>query len=288
LKTAILTSIPSLVTHGDVQRQYEQQRRCIDSWLKAGHLPLSVNYEQDIPLLSRLYPDVTFHPTYRPRFEISGEVLTFVHDAILSGLESEFDRLAFCNPDLFINYQTDFASLLSADIHLAYARRRRLGTPRTDGDASISTHAFDYVNMSKEFASTLPDSIFAFGYPWWEYWLILESIKTYSPIELILANGELLTATSKPDTSNLQTSNHRLTIYFAIHCLSKIANIYERRTSNLHKIAGSLTNAIDVNMDHLSGTHYSLFKVLASQVGEFIQASSTRQIVGENDRTTPC
>jgi hypothetical protein len=286
MKTAILTSIPALVADGDVQRQYEEQRRCIDSWLRAGHLPISINSEKDISLLSKIYPDVKFHPTYRPSCEVAGEVLTFVHDAILTGLESEFDRLAFCNPDLFINYQADLASELSADIHLAYSRRRHLATRDKDGEAGTTTHSFDYVNVSKEFASTLPDSVFAFGHPWWEFWLVLEGIKTSSPIELILADGELLTSTSKPVTSDLQLAHQRLTIYFAIHCLSKIADIYERRTSNLHQIARGLTSAISAGMDHFSGNHFSFFKVIASQVGEFIQATSTRRMVGERDRTT--
>lgn len=280
MKTAILTSIPALVADGDVQRQYEEQRRCIDSWLRAGHLPISINSEKDISLLSRIYPDVKFHPTYRPSCEVAGEVLTFVHDAILTGLESEFDRLAFCNPDLFINYQADLASELSVDIHLAYSRKRHLAIPNKDGEAGTTTHSFDYVNMSKEFASTLSDSVFAFGHPWWEQWLILEAIKVTAPAVILVSGSELLAPTLQAPRQGVKGASSRLTHFFALHCFFKIADLYERRTTNLEQIRSSFTNFIALEVDRSYATHAALFDLILNEVGNYIQTASTQLTIG--------
>lgn len=189
--TLLLTSIPPIAKDERFEQRLAYQRLCVESWIKTGHRPISLNTIQEINVLIDLFPDIEFRITRRTTEPIIKRPLVFIHDALTEGLSTECRRLSLCNADVLFEPAIPITQAIADDIALAYSNRFDVPDER-DLNRGKMFYGIDYANMSKAFVESIPESPFAFGLPWWDYWIPMLCLAKSAPVRLISGGAPLL------------------------------------------------------------------------------------------------
>ena len=175
--TVLITSIPPCfrnnLTTTDNTNRYNWQRLCINSWYASGHEVFSMNDKSEINELKAYFPDVNFIQSDRSTIDINGKPLIYISDALNWSKNLGLDRLAIINADIVIS---------EVDQKMQNEKRTFLFSNRINIENENSTTGeffggIDYFNLSNEFITMLPESLFCFGLPWWDYWLPIQALK---------------------------------------------------------------------------------------------------------------
>jgi hypothetical protein len=147
---------------------------CITSWAQSGHEWFTVNLAHEAQILRDIYPNINVHETKRSALEICNRPLVFISDAIQIALKLKADRYAICNSDVLI--ASSVPSIKSGDNSCYYSSRLDIG----DITSSIGTpfNGIDYFSFHSSFATEITSRFFAFGLPWWDYWLPVQAIRS--------------------------------------------------------------------------------------------------------------
>jgi len=234
--TVLLTSIPPCRRDEHFEKNIAFQKRCIQSWIVTGHKPVSLNCERELIALAPTFPEVEFRPAYRTTEPINGRPLVFISDLITHGLEQSTSRMAICNADVFFDPFIPFADNISADLPLVYSHRIDLEALDTPATGKVF-YGIDYVNVTATFASKLPDSNFAMGLPWWDYWLPLEALReSHKPISLLWNGSPLLKHLVHGDRWDPAAL-----VYLGQHLLNLMAKGFDKNASNLYSTQNEWT-----------------------------------------------
>jgi hypothetical protein len=189
--TLLLTSIPPITKDERFEQRLAYQKRCVESWIKTGHRPISLNTIHEINVLIDLFPDMEFRITRRTTEPIIHRPLVFIHDALTEGLSTECRRISLCNADVLFEPAIPITQAIADDIALAYSNRFDVPDER-DLNRGKMFYGIDYANMSKAFVETIPESPFAFGLPWWDYWIPMLCLAKNAPVRLSAGGAPLL------------------------------------------------------------------------------------------------
>lgn len=163
---------------------------CIASWPAPGWRVLSVNPEEEHASLGPL-PEGVRVTTARPGVaKVFGRPGTWVADGL----------------DQAIATGAPLVGLLNADIHLDLNARRRAALVSRAQDRIVAcnrldvSHAeqiegpyyrygYDLVLMPRSIAQRLDLRGFAFGVPWWDYWILLDALLQGIAVDVVQCAG---------------------------------------------------------------------------------------------------
>lgn len=269
MSTVLLTSIPPIKDDLRLNERLSYQKKCIATWLATGHQPISLNSEHEIPDLMSLFPEVDFHAAYRSTAPINHRNLVYISDLIALALEQPCERLAICNADVFFEPTIQFTAGLPSGLPLAYSHRIDIANFEIDIDGK-TFFGIDYVNLSKNFAAELTDTIFALGLPWWDYWLPLDAIrKGFKPVSLTWDNRPLLQHLLHGDRWDASSL-----VYLGQHALTLIGLGHDLTQTNQLEIQQRFFQF----REHFEGNGFqpsaSIYASLARDLCRYIQENS--------------
>ncbi len=174
-----LTSISPTHTNKDAQSI------AVRSWVAHGITPVSFNSGSEVEALTAQYPEVTFVETKRTGTGLYKAPYAMVNAMLDYAMENKHDHAMLINSDIAI---TDPSGALKAYID-------RCGTGLVfsnrydhNGDNQNPTrydYGFDVFIIHKDHFHILPQSLFAMGQTWWDYWIPYRFIQSKIPIELV-------------------------------------------------------------------------------------------------------
>lgn len=170
--TLLITSIAPPFKDGEVDiDKLNWTNLCISSWYKSGHAVVSVNTKSEIELIKDIFPNVKFMETLKSTKPINNRPLVFIHDALTIGKKEGYSRLAICNADVLIS--CNVSNINTPSESCLYSSRIDI-----DDEKSVEGKPFygiDYFNCSNTYVEKMTPNYFAFGLPWWDYWLPLQT-----------------------------------------------------------------------------------------------------------------
>lgn len=150
----------------------ENQRRAMDSWLRAGFSVTSLNSEAEIDQCRTAFPELDFHAVARDARAECGRPLVYLDDVFAFLKHSGSNICGLVNSD--IHLRADAATIRYV---VAEARGSFLMACRTDVDTleertgEVFKHGIDVFLFDREILDLVPSSKFCLGQPWWDYWL---------------------------------------------------------------------------------------------------------------------
>jgi hypothetical protein len=172
-KPLLITSIAPPILNGMIdEEKMNWTKLCISSWKKSGHDVISINVQFEIDKLISIYPEIDFLETKKSTMPLNGRPLIFIYDALRLGREKNHKRYAICNADVLIG--SDISGINFPPNTCAYSSRIDIESPEsTQGNLFFG---IDYFNCSQEHFDAMIPAYFAFGLPWWDYWLPIQAI----------------------------------------------------------------------------------------------------------------
>ena len=165
-------------------RGIEKQARAVESWLQRGFDVISVNAQDEISLLSGLFPKVRFIPAHRTALEKIGKKLVYVND-VCSALQACNTR--FCgiiNSDIVFADAPDLIPFLHRHGTGSFIFGHRLDVENLDSSEGYPyIRGFDYFFFDRTFIKSIPAADFFLGATWWDLWLPL--VAEHSGLQLI-------------------------------------------------------------------------------------------------------
>lgn len=171
----VFTSIvPRKLCFGEVDRQ----QLAIESWLKAGFEPVSLNCAEECEQLVGSFSEVEFRETLRDGSAEMGKPLIYIDD-ILAAVAAESGHISgIVNSDIIFrsagNLPAELARVTGEG--LIYGCRLDISSP-ADTQGKIYDIGFDFFFLNRELAGKFPSSKLCLGAPMWDYWVPLISSK---------------------------------------------------------------------------------------------------------------
>lgn len=163
----------------------DAQQKAIASWIAHGVSPVSFNTPSEIALLRPQYKGVVFiesHRTGRGVFKTPYAMISSLVDyARDNGLES----VLVINSDIEIQDPDEvLAGYVERSQHgLVFANRY---DHNGDGEnPTLYPFGFDAFLLHKNHFDVLPQSLFAMGQTWWDYWIPYRFIRAGLPIMVV-------------------------------------------------------------------------------------------------------
>jgi hypothetical protein len=199
---ALFTSIPARIErfdpHGaEIGAAY--LRRCIGSWLAAGHRLVSINGAAEIARLAPEWPAVEFRAAERTAAARYGRPLIYLSDMLREAAAAPTATVGIINADLFLRSAPALDAALAAADANALIYGQRLDVDDLDQPRAPQPYfwGIDYFFCAPALLGGLVDEGFVFGETWWDYWLPLVVVKrggrlrmTAEPLVAHLRHGD--------------------------------------------------------------------------------------------------
>jgi hypothetical protein len=195
--TLLITSIAPPFKNGGINHEkLNWTNLCISSWHRSGHQVVSVNTRSEIDVVRKMFPKVRFIETLKSTKPINNRPLVFIYDALTLVKNEGHTRFAICNGDVIIS--CNISGIDIPDESCLYSSRIDI-----DDDKSVAGKLFpgiDYFNFDNIYLEKMIPNYFAFGLPWWDYWL---------PLQAKLLNMDLHRLTTHEGAPILLHKKHR-------------------------------------------------------------------------------
>jgi hypothetical protein len=149
----------------------ENQRRALASWSRLGFKIISVNNPEEILIVKKHFPEVSFIEASRNAKELTEKPYIFFDD-ILKALEStKTDICGIVNSDIYLITSDKFSEFIASEAKncLIYGSRTEVESI----DSLIGEEyrwGMDYFFFDKSIIPIFPNSNFSLGAPWWDLW----------------------------------------------------------------------------------------------------------------------
>ncbi len=171
----IFTSIvPRKLKLGELDRQ----QLAIESWVKAGFEPVSLNSGDEREQLVDSFSQVEFREVSRDGREITGKPLVYIDDLLAAVAAESGSVSGIVNSDIMFRSGADLPAELNKATGegLLYGCRLDIHLP-TDTQGKIYDIGFDFFFLNRKLAGKYPSSKLCMGAPMWDYWMPLISSK---------------------------------------------------------------------------------------------------------------
>lgn len=149
----------------------ENQRRAMDSWMRAGFSVTSLNTEPEIGQVRSSFPELDFQSVTRDASSECGRPLVYLNDVFAFLKTTGPGVCGIVNSDIHLR-----ANASTVNYVLEQARGSLVLICRTDVDTlesrtgEIFKHGIDVFLFDTAVLERLPPSRFCLGQPWWDYW----------------------------------------------------------------------------------------------------------------------
>lgn len=190
---ALATSIPPRMTRpgpGGEDAGPAWRAACLASWPAPGWHVLSVNPEEEIAPLGPLPGGIAVHPAAPGVAELFGRPGAWISDALAQAVATGAPVVGLVNADIRLDLgPARRAALLErAARGLVACNRMDLGHS-AQAEGPFYRYGYDLVLMPRAAAVRLDLSGFAFGVPWWDYWILLDALTQGLPVSVVRCKG---------------------------------------------------------------------------------------------------
>ncbi len=177
-----VTVATTMAPGGDLQNQ----RKAINSWLRAGFEVISVNAPEEIELLKATVPEATFYPAETDGRDRFGKPYIFLHTILQALAKSEAEICGIVNSDIHLVHK-GILELIKCEAQESFLFGSRVDVNSLeDIDGGLMYRGgFDYFFFNRDVLSIYPDEEFCLGLPWWDYWIVLVPIVKGIPVKRV-------------------------------------------------------------------------------------------------------
>jgi hypothetical protein len=171
-----ITSISPRHSIGDAQI------KAVQSWVDHGLKVYSFNCSEEIEELQGKYPNVTFIDPDRTAQGLYKRPYIFISSFIDHAIKEGFEAVMLINSDIVINGSVD-QLFKDSEGGLVFANRYD-----HNGDFQNPTrykNGFDVFIIHSKYYGVIPQSLFAMGQTWWDYWVPFRFIRSGVRIKLV-------------------------------------------------------------------------------------------------------
>lgn len=166
----------------------EAQQKTIATWTELGFRTLSLNIPEEITHLNDFFPKVTFVSVDRHAATLAGKPLVYLDDMLLALQESASSICGIVNSDIYFSTDKEFLQFIAVTAENGFVFGSRHEVASFFSEDSVEYGAgFDYFFFDKKLASLYPQSRFALGAPWWDYWFPLVPILKGAAVKLLVS-----------------------------------------------------------------------------------------------------
>lgn len=174
----LFTSIPGAVTRFDRANRdigVAYLRRCIASWVEAGHRVVSVNGAEEADRIAAQYPTVEVRRSERTALPKIGRPLVYLADLLQECAPAPDALVGIINADLYLHEPAALDRLLAESDGRSLFYGQRLDVDDVDDPRECRPYAsgLDCFFFAPSMVRDLPDEGFLLGETWWDYWLPL-------------------------------------------------------------------------------------------------------------------
>lgn len=233
-----LTSISPKHAIGDAQLV------AVRSWVENGLKVYSFNSQAEIDILKETYKEVEFVATNRTHEHQWGRPYVSLNALLDFAKEQEDEDVVLINSDIVLTpcrgiLEYQFSTHCSDSIGII----NRYDFEADDySDARIYPFGFDVFLIKKKNLKVFPQSIYALGQTWWDYFVPYTAVKSGVMIHRI--NG-MLAMHRKHQTQWSDESWRKMTKFFALENDLTWSKTAEQTTG---KILQSINNSLNINV----------------------------------------
>lgn len=174
--------IATSLMYSDDNWEIEKQKKAMRTWEGIGFRIISCNVPEEIEILRKEFPEVSFVELKCSGKELTGKPFPFIYDMLQALKDNAFEEKELCgivNSDIFLKN-------VSADEIKEYFRvsdNRILIMHRYDIDDEYDTKGEYYFSgidaffFQNNYISVFPDKGFMLGRPEWDHWFLYEADK---------------------------------------------------------------------------------------------------------------
>lgn len=190
---AFATSIPPAMKRpgpGGVDAGPAWRAACIASWVAPGWRVVSLNPEDEIAGLGPLPDAIALRPAIPGVEQAYGRPGAWVADALAAALATGAPVVGLVNADIHFALDAPRRAALAARAAHAMLVCNRLEVGHAaQADGLFYRYGYDVVLMPRQIAQSLDLTGFAFGVPWWDYWIVLDALMRGMPVEAVQCTG---------------------------------------------------------------------------------------------------
>jgi hypothetical protein len=192
-EVALATSIPPRLSRpgpGGEDAGPAWRAACLASWPAPGWRVVSVNPPEEIAALGPLPEGIALRAAAPGVAEAFGRPGAWLADALAAALATGAPVVGLVNADIRLDLTPArrAALLARAGQGLLACNRMDLGHP-AQAEGPFYRYGYDLVLMPRAAAMRLELAGFAFGVPWWDYWILLDALMQGLPVGVVRCDG---------------------------------------------------------------------------------------------------
>ncbi|CAH0168838.1 hypothetical protein ROS9278_01144 [Roseomonas sp. CECT 9278] len=192
-EAALATSIPPAMRRpgpGGVEAGPAWRAACAASWPSSGWRVMTVNPAAECDRLGELPAGIEAVTAQPGVAETYGRPGAWIADALACAVATGAPVVGLVNADILLSLDGGARAAL-----VERAAQGMVACNRTDvlhghqGEGTVYRYGYDLVMMPRDMAVRLDLSGFAFGVPWWDYWIVLDAMLQGLPVMAVQCEG---------------------------------------------------------------------------------------------------
>jgi hypothetical protein len=192
-EVALATSIPPRMRRpgpGGVEAGSAWRAACAASWPAPGWRVLTLNPDAERDALGELPPAIELVPAQPGVADTYGRPGAWIADALGRAVATGAAVVGLVNADIRLDLDAaQRAALVDRAAHGLVACNRTDVLHDRQAEGMPYRYGYDLVLMPREIATRLDLSGFAFGVPWWDYWIVLDALLQDLPVMAVQCEG---------------------------------------------------------------------------------------------------
>jgi len=163
-----------LIATSIAPKNIENQRKAVDSWIKAGFDVVSLNCKEEYDLIHRYFADIRFEIVGRGARAELGKPYIYFDDFMKFFQGSNYEICGIINSDNhLIDTDCRLGEFICREAKKGFLFGSRLEVKSLEEkNGMIFEHGFDYFFFDKQVSFIYPKNDFCIGQPVWDYWVV--------------------------------------------------------------------------------------------------------------------
>jgi hypothetical protein len=190
---ALATSIPPAMRRpgpGGAEAGPAWRAACAASWVAPGWRVMTLNPAAEHDRLGDLPAGIETVAAQPGVAETYGRPGAWIADALAQALATGAPVVGLVNADIMLDLDAaQRAALAGRAAHAMLACNRMDLLHAGQGEGAVYRYGYDLVLMPRTVAARIDMSGFAFGVPWWDYWIVLDAMLQELPVMAVQCAG---------------------------------------------------------------------------------------------------
>lgn len=163
---------------------------CLSSWSAPGWRVLSINPAEELPDLGAFPPGIEALPAAPGVAQAFGRPGAWIADALARALATGAPVVGLVNADIRLGLSPAQRAAIAARASEGVLAFNRMDIGHAaQAEGPFYRYGYDLVLMPRTIAQRLDLDGFAFGVPWWDYWILLDALTQGEPVSVVRCAG---------------------------------------------------------------------------------------------------